>query len=64
MLRPIYNQIISFNGFEEDGDPTSWYKKPTPIPPVENERAKILWDIPIHYLHNTTQQIFWGDICI
>ena len=48
MLRPIYHQIISLYGFTEHEDQTPWHEQPTPKPSVENERAKILWDIPIY----------------
>ena len=47
MLRPIYRQMISLDGFTEDESPTPWHKQLTPKPLLENERAQMLWDMKL-----------------
>ena len=47
MLRPVYHQMLSLYGFVTDQDSTPWYKQSLPNNSVDNEKAKILWDIPI-----------------
>lgn len=47
MLRPIYHQLMrTYELTNEDEKP--WHKQSVPEPVVENKKAKILWDIPIH----------------
>ena len=48
MLRPVYHEILSTFGFTADDNPTPWHKQPLPKSCMENDEAKILWDIPIH----------------
>ena len=48
MLRPIYHEILKMVGLHQDKESTPWYKELQPKSCVENENAKILWDIPIH----------------
>ena len=46
MLRPIYHQLLNLYGFEESDNSKPWYKQKPPQAVLENERAKITWDIP------------------
>ena len=48
MLRPVYHQILSHFGFTEQDDNTPWHKQSLPKSCIENDEAKILWNIPIH----------------
>ena len=47
MLRRVYHHMLSSYGFVIDQDSTPWYQQSLPKNSVENEKAKILWDIPI-----------------
>ena len=48
MLRPVYHLIQEKFAFEESKSEVPWYKQALPLASIENERAKILWDIPMH----------------
>jgi len=49
MLRPVYHAILKkFDLSEDDVKDTSWHKEPKPKSCVENENAKVLWNIPIY----------------
>lgn len=48
MLRPYYHYLLHIFGFQQSDHQKPWYQQAQPTSVVENERAKILWDIPIH----------------
>ena len=40
--------MLGIFAFEESNIGVPWYKQALPLVNMENERAKILWDIPMH----------------
>ena len=49
MLRPVYHAVLKKFCLTDDEDKaTPWHKEPPPKSCVENEYAKVLWDIPIY----------------
>ena len=49
MLRSVYQAILQKFEFSDDNDrATPWHKESPPKSSVENENAKVLWNIPIH----------------
>ena len=48
MLRPLYHSILEKFEFSESQLSLSWYKHSHPVPCLENEKAKVLGDIPWH----------------
>ena len=51
MLRPLYHFILNKYGFEESEVNKPWYQQSLPQPVMENQKAKIYWDIH-HYVTN------------
>ena len=47
MLRPYYHYLLETYGFDNDHS-RPWYEQSLPLPVVENERAKIMWDLEFH----------------
>ena len=48
MLRPIYHYLLYKYDFQESDHPKPWYQQSIPAAVVENEKAKIIWDLPFH----------------
>ena len=48
MLRPLYHSVLEKHEFSESKYSQPWYKQSHPVPCLENDKAKILWDIPWH----------------
>ena len=48
MLRPLYHSALEKYEFSESQYSQPWYKQSHPVPCLENDKAKILWDIPWH----------------
>ena len=48
MLRPLYHSILEKFGSGESQLSLPWYKQSHPVPCLENEKAKVLLDIPWH----------------
>ena len=48
MLRPLYHSVLEKYEFSESQSSQPWYKQSHPVPCLENDKAKILWDIPWH----------------
>ena len=48
MLRPIYHLIRAKFEFDGNNRGVPWYKQALPLASIENDRAKIMWDIPMH----------------
>ena len=48
MLQPLYQSILEKFEFSESQHFLPWYKHSHPVPCLENEKAKVLWDIPWH----------------
>ena len=48
MLRPLYQSILEKYEFSESENSLLWYKQSQPVPCLENDKAKVLWDIPWH----------------
>ena len=48
MLRPLYLSVLEKYEFSESRHSQPWYKQSHPVPCLENDRAKILQDIPCH----------------
>ena len=48
MLRPLYNSTLEKSQFSECQLSLPWYKQSHPVPCLENEKAKVLWEIPWH----------------
>ena len=49
MLRPVYHAILQkFELSDDSGRATPWHKESLPKNSVENENAKVLWNISIH----------------
>ena len=48
MLWPLYYSILEKFEFSESQISLQWYKQSHPVPCLENEKAKVLWDIPWH----------------
>ena len=48
MLRPLYHSILKKYEFSESENSLPWYEQSHPVPCLENDKAKILWDIPGH----------------
>ena len=48
MLRPLYHSIQKKYEFSESENSLPWYEQSHPVPCLENDKAKILWDIPWH----------------
>ena len=46
MLRPLYHRRLEKNEFSESENSLPWYKQSHPVPCLENDKAKVLWDIP------------------
>ena len=46
MLCPVYHAFPEKYGFNESDYPSPWYVHSHPQPSKENNKAKILWDIP------------------
>ena len=51
MIRPLYLFILNKYGFEESEVNKPWYQQSLPQPVLENQKAKIYWDIH-HYVTN------------
>ena len=51
MLRPLYHFTLNKYGFEESEVNKPWYQQSLPQPAMENQKAKIYWDIH-HYVTN------------
>ena len=51
MLRPLYHFTLDKYGFEESEVNKPWYQQSLPQSVMENQRAKIYWDIQ-HYVIN------------
>ena len=51
MLRPLYHFTLDKYGFEEPEVNKPWYQQSFPQPVMENQKAKIYWDIH-HYVTN------------
>ena len=51
MLRPLYHFTLNRYGFEESEVNKPWYQQSLPQPVMENQKAKIYWDIH-HYVTN------------
>ena len=51
MLRPLYHFTLNKYGFEESEVNKPWYQQSLPQPVMENQKAKIYWDIH-HYVTN------------
>ena len=51
MLRPLYHFILNKYGFEESEINKPWYQQSLPQSVMENQKAKIYWDIH-HYVTN------------
>ena len=49
--------------FEGSNSGVPWYKQALPLASMENERAKILWEIPMH-LDETSSNTFKSDMII
>ena len=47
MLSPIYHLLVSVYNMEND-ESKVWYKQVIPKASTENNKAKILWGMPIH----------------
>ena len=50
-LRPLCHFTLDKYGFEESEANKPWYQQSLPQPVMENQRAKIYWDIQ-HYVAN------------
>ena len=48
MLRPPYHSVLEKFEFSESQYSQPWYKQSHPVPCLENDKAKILWDILWH----------------
>ena len=48
MLRPIYHLIREKFEFDGNNRGVPWYKQALPLASIQNDRAKIMWDIPMH----------------
>ena len=48
LLRPYYHYLLYKCGFENNYDTRPWYEQSPPVAVVENEGAKIMWDIEFH----------------
>ena len=48
MLRPIYHLMREKFEFDGSNRGVPWYKQALPLASIENDHAKIMWDIPIH----------------
>ena len=51
MFRPLYHFTLNKYGFEESEVNKPWYQQSLPQPVMENQKAKIYWDIH-HYVTN------------
>ena len=51
MLRPLYHFTSDKYGFGESEANKSWYQQSLSQPVMENQRAKIYWDVQ-HYVIN------------
>ena len=51
MLRPLYHFTLNKYGFEESEVNKPWYQQSLPQPVMENQKAKIYWDVH-HYVTN------------
>ena len=51
MLRPLYHFTLDKYGFEEPEVNKPWHQQSLPQPVMENQKAKIYWDIH-HYVTN------------
>ena len=47
MLRPIYHFLLSKYKFNQSDYGKPWYKQSIPVTSIENQHAKILWDVPL-----------------
>ena len=56
MLPPLYHSVLKKNQqqqqqqqqFSESQSSQPWYKQSHQVPYLENNKAKVLWDIPWH----------------
>ena len=48
MLRPIYHFLLKKYNFDENDHEKPWYLQKPPTAVVENDEAKIYWDVPFH----------------
>ena len=46
MLRPLYQTTLEKYEFSESENYLPWYKQSHPVPCLENDKAKVFWDIP------------------
>ena len=46
MLRPLYRSILEKYKFSESQHSLPWHEQSHPVPSLENDKAKVLWDIP------------------
>ena len=44
----MYHLIRAKFEFDKSNRGVPWYKQALPLGSIENERAKIIWDIPVH----------------
>ena len=64
MLRPLYHSILEKYEFSVSENSLPWYKQSHPVPCLENDKVKALWDIPWHLemVHNRTTVCMPGTI--
>ena len=48
MLGPVYHLIRAKFEFDGNNRGVPWYKQALPLASIENDHAKIMWDIPMH----------------
>ena len=46
MLRPIYHCLLDKHNFQESDHGKPWYQQSLPHAVLENEKAKIYWNVP------------------
>ena len=48
MIRPLYHSLLGKYELTESQSSQPWYKQSHPVPCLENDKSKVLWDIPLH----------------
>eukprot|EP00112_Aurelia_sp_Birch-Aquarium-sp1_P019298 Seg4747.2 transcript_id=Seg4747.2/GoldUCD/mRNA.D3Y31 product="hypothetical protein" protein_id=Seg4747.2/GoldUCD/D3Y31 len=63
-LRPVYHLIRATFEFDGSNYGIPWYKQALPHASIENDRAKIMWDIPMHLDKRPSSNAIRPDILI
>ena len=64
MLRPTYHFLLSKYKFNQSDYSKPWYKQSIPVTSIENQHAKILWDVPLVLERRPTNNAIKPDMIL